>query len=111
MVSHGELYTLEKRMNVIFGNEQIDKTNMPFSPASIVWLFSHAFQSIEFSVQVKTLILDYLTKEFSRNINQAYHEINEVFINAGILPNIKPEAAKPKSSEEKRTALTVFTEE
>ncbi len=99
VVSHGELYTLEKRMNVIFGNEQIDKTNMPFSPASIVWLFSHAFKSIEFAVQVKTMIIDFVTKEFSRNINQAYHEINQVFIDAGILPNIQPEVSKPQRSQ------------
>ncbi len=98
VVSHAELYTLEKRMNVIFGNEQIDKTNMPFSPASIVWLFSHAFKSNNFAVQVKTMIIDFVTKEFSRNINQAYHEINQVFIDAGILPNIQPEMAKPVSS-------------
>ena len=95
IVSHGELYTLEKRMNVLFGNEHIDKTNMPFSPASIVWLFSHAFKSVEFAVEVKTMILDFLTKEFSRNINQAYHAINEVFIEAGILPNIQPETSAP----------------
>ncbi len=97
VVSHGELYTLEKRMNVIFGNELIDKTNMPFSPASIVWLFSHAFKSIELTVQVKTMILDFLTKEFSQHINQAYHEINQVFIDAGILPNIQPEVSKRAS--------------
>ena len=98
VVSHGELYTLEKRMNVIYGNEQIDKTNMPFSPASIVWLFSHAFKSIDFAVQVKTMIIELITKEFSNNINQAYHEINQVFIDAGILPNIQPEVIKPKRS-------------
>ncbi len=100
VVSHAELFTLEKRMNVIFGNEQIDKTNMPFSPASIVWLFSHAFKSTELAVQVKTMILDYLTRAFSKNINQAYHEINDVFIKAGILPNIEPEAAKTRRKEE-----------
>ncbi|WP_223787242.1 DUF1631 family protein [Marinicella meishanensis] len=104
VVSHGELYTLEKRMNVIYGNEQIDKTNMPFSPASIVWLFSHAFKSIEFAVQVKTMIIELITKEFSSNINQAYHEINQVFIDAGILPNIQPEVAKPKRAAGRRSA-------
>ena len=100
VVSHGELYTLEKRMNVLFGNEKIDKTNMPFSPASIVWLFSHAFKSIDFDVLVKTLIVEYIIKEFGNKINDAYHEINAVFIAAGILPNIQPEASKPKNREE-----------
>jgi hypothetical protein len=96
VVSHAELYTLEKRMNVIFGNEKIDKTNMPFSPASIVWLFSHAFKAIDFDVQVKTSIIEFLIKEFSRSINAIYHEINQVFIQAGILPNIQPEVLKPR---------------
>ncbi|MCX7552458.1 DUF1631 family protein [Marinicella sp. S1101] len=93
VVSHAELYTLEKRMNVIFGNEKIDKTNMPFSPASIVWLFSHAFKSVDFEVQVKTMIIDFVTKEFSGSINEAYKEINQVFIDAGILPNLQPEVS------------------
>ncbi|TDR20609.1 DUF1631 family protein [Marinicella litoralis] len=97
VMSHAELYTLEKRMNVLFGNEKIDKTNMPFSPASIVWLFSHAFKSIGFDVKVKTLIIDFIIKEFGKNINDAYHDINEVFIAAGILPNIQPEVIKPRN--------------
>lgn len=100
VLSHGELYTLEKRMNVLFGNERIDKTNMPFSPASIVWLFSHAFKSIDFDVMVKTLMVEFLIKEFGSKINDAYHEINAVFISAGILPNIQPEVIKPKNSED-----------
>lgn len=99
VVSHAELYTLEKRMNVLFGNEKIDKTNMPFSPASIVWLFSHVFKSVDFDVKVKTLIVEFLIKEFGREINHAYHEINKIFINAGILPNIQPEVIKPRPSE------------
>jgi hypothetical protein len=98
VVSHAELYTLEKRMNVIFENEKIDKTNMPFSPASVVWLLSHAFKQIDFDVAVKTLIVENLIKEFGPGINQAYHEINAVFIKAGILPNIKPEVIKPQKS-------------
>lgn len=98
VVSHSELYMLEKRMNVIFGNEKIDKTNMPFSPASIVWLLSHAFKSIDFEVRVKTMIIDFLTNEFSASINEAYQEINQIFIHAGILPNLQPEVAVKRQS-------------
>ena len=97
VVSHGELYTLEKRMNVIFGNEHIDKTNMPFSPASMVWMLSHAMKGVAFMVEVKTAIIEHLTKELSKQINQAYGEINQVFIDAGILPNIQPELRKKRS--------------
>lgn len=103
VVSHSELYMLEKRMNVIFGNEKIDKTNMPFSPASIVWLLSHAFKTIDFEVRVKTMIIDFLTNEFSSTIKVAYQEINEVFISAGILPNLQPEAAVKRQSADKQS--------
>ncbi|MCB1581535.1 MAG: DUF1631 family protein [Xanthomonadales bacterium] len=112
VVSHAELYTLEKRMNVIFGNEKIDKTNMPFSPASIVWLFSHVFKQIDFDVEVKTLIIDHLIKEFGKSINKTYHQINDVFIKAGILPNIQPEIIKPKAANnEKLSSKTVDSRE
>jgi len=104
IVSHAELYTLEKRMNVIFGNEKINKTNMPFSPASVVWLFSHAFKQIDFDVQVKTLIIENLIKQFGEKINQAYHQINQVFIEAGILPNIQPEILKPSRTSKKENS-------
>ncbi len=103
---HTELYLLEKRMNVLFGNERIDKTNMPFSPASIVWLMSHALKTMNWSEAVKTKLLEALQKSLGNSISETYHQLNERFIVAGILPNLQPEfkRAKPRDKTTEKAA-------
>jgi len=97
IAGHTELYLLEKRMNVLFGDERIDKTNMPFSPAAIVWLISHALKPMNWSETVKTKLIESLQKSLHGRINEVYHELNERLIVAGILPNLHPEVKTPQS--------------
>ena len=99
IAGHTELYLLEKRMNVLFGDERIDKTNMPFSPAAIVWLMSHALQPMNWSEMVKTKLIEALQKSLHGSISELYHQLNERLIAAGILPNLQPEIKAPKSSQ------------
>ncbi|MCX7544215.1 DUF1631 family protein [Marinicella gelatinilytica] len=97
IAGHTELYLLEKRMNVLFGDERIDKTNMPFSPAAIVWLMSHALKSMNWSESVKTKLIEALQKSLHRSISELYHQLNERLIASGILPNLQPEYKAPQS--------------
>lgn len=94
---HNELYLLEKRMNVLFGDERIDKTNMPFSPASIVWLVSHTLKTVNWSESVKTKLIEALQKSLNSNIAETYRQLNERFVVAGILPNLQPEFKRAQS--------------
>lgn len=100
VVGHAQLYTLEKRMNVVYGSGQIDQTNMPFSPPSVVWVLSNAMNHVTLDTVVKTMFLEQLTKILSSHINELYEAINQLFIDAGILPNLKPQIAKPTSSQD-----------
>ncbi len=97
IAGHTELYLLEKRMNVLFGDERIDKTNMPFSPAAIVWLMSHTLKPMNWSEAVKTKLIEALQKSLHGNISEVYHQLNERLIAAGILPHLQPEIKAPKS--------------
>lgn len=94
VIAHAELYTLEKRMNVIYGSGHVDQSNMPFSPPSLVWVLSNAINRVEIDTEAKVLVLEALTKNLSREINAIYQQINQIFIDAGILPNIKPQYAQ-----------------
>ncbi|KAA3651847.1 MAG: DUF1631 family protein [Proteobacteria bacterium] len=97
IAGHTELYLLEKRMNVLFGDERIDKTNMPFSPAAIVWLMSHALKPMNWSETVKTKLIEALQKALHGTISEVYKQLNERLIAAGILPNLRPEYKSPQS--------------
>lgn len=97
IAGHTQLYLLEKRMNVLFGDERIDKTNMPFSPAAIVWLMSHTLKPMNWSESVKTKLIEALQKSLHGRISEVYKQINDQLIAAGILPNLQPELKTPQT--------------
>ncbi|WP_395374175.1 DUF1631 family protein [Marinicella sp. W31] len=99
VATHAQLYALEKRLKVIYASRNFDKSNMPFSPASISWIMSRAFEPILISVNVKVRLVEKMTKLLTKDLNEAYSQINKLFIDAGILPNIKPETLKKKPSQ------------
>ena len=103
VIAHAELYTMEKRMNVLYGSGRVDQSNMPFSPPALVWVLSNAMSRVSVDTDAKVLVLEELTRVLGREINTVYQQINQVFIDHGILPNIKPQYAKtenPKAAEE-----------
>lgn len=104
VIAHAELFTLEKRMNVLFFDVDIDQSNMPFAPASLTWLFGKVFSKISIEATVKTQILEHLTKLWSKEINETYKKINQLFIKEGILPNITAELKKDKKEEQQETS-------
>ena len=99
VATHAQLYALEKRLKVIYASRNIDKSNMPFSPASISWIMSRAYDPIPMSVNVKVRLIEKMTKLLTKDLNEAYSQINKLFIEAGILPNIKPETLKKKPAQ------------
>lgn len=96
VIAHAELFTLEKRMNVLFIDVEVEQDNMPFAPASLAWLLGSVFAKAQIELTVKTQILEHLTKLWSKEINGTYNKINQVFIKAGILPNITADLKKDK---------------
>lgn len=96
VVAHAELFTLEKRMNVLFFDADIEQHNMPFAPASLTWVFNNVFSKTQVELAVKAQILEHLTKLLSKEINTTYNKLNQVFIKAGILPNITAELVREK---------------
>lgn len=101
VIAHGELYTMEKRMNVLYGSGQIDQSNMPFSPPALVWVLSNAMNRVALDTEAKVMVLETLTRILGGEINTVYQQINQVFIDAGILPNIKAQYSQAVGHEKK----------
>ena len=92
------LFALEKRIKVLFASRKVTKTNMPFGATSICWILSQTLERANFSLRTKTAILNLLTKELIKNFEEAYWLIDEQFVRAKILPNIR---LKTKITKEK----------
>jgi hypothetical protein len=89
------LFALEKRLKILFASKNITKENMPFGVSSVCWIYSQTFDLSESEVSIKSMIIHYLKKYLSVELLSVYKIIENNFINAGILPNIKM-IAKPK---------------
>lgn len=110
VTTHAQLYNLEKRLKVIYASRKIDKSNMPFSPSSISWIISHAFDSVDLSSDVKVRLVEKITKLLTKDLNGGYERINQILIDAGILPNIKPEALRREGNDEEQEVISADTE-
>jgi hypothetical protein len=89
------LFALEKRLKVLFSSRNITKANMPLGVASVCWIISQTLDLSELNIDVKTNIIDKLKKELSVSLLSVYKAIDDIFVQAGILPNIKTEI-KPR---------------
>ena len=97
------LFALEKRLKVLFSSKNISKANMPLGVASVCWIISQTLDLSGLDVNVKTMIIDNLKKQLSVGLLPVYKKIDDIFVNAGILPNIKIEVKhrvnnKPQNS-------------
>lgn len=100
------LFALEKRIKVLFASRNVTKSNMPFGATSICWILSQTLEKAQFSLHTKTAILKLLSKELVKNFEDAYRKIDEQFVKAKILPNIKliSKISKEKKEPEKKAS-------
>jgi hypothetical protein len=89
------LFAIEKRLKVLFSSRNITKANMPLGVASVCWIISQTLDLSDLNIDVKTNIIDKLKKELSVSLLSVYKAIDDIFVQAGILPNIKVEI-KPR---------------
>ena len=85
------LFALEKRLKILFASRKITKENMPFGVVSICWIFSQTLETSTSDVNTKVVLIEYLKQQLGTCLLETFKEIDKIFVNAGILPNIKIE--------------------
>lgn len=86
------LFALEKRLKILFASKNISKDNMPFGVSSVCWIFSQTLDACRSDIPTKSILIELLKKQLILNLLNSYKEIDKLFVNAGILPNIKIES-------------------
>jgi nitrate reductase NapAB chaperone NapD len=100
-----QLYVLEKRINVLLKSKNISKNNIPMGANSICWILKTTINESQFSLSTKSSLLKGIKSELKYNLKEVYQQINDIFVEAKILPNIefKPnrnkKTPKPKPQE------------
>jgi len=86
------------RMNEVAARE-FDKESNPLSPNIICNAFSQAVACLSSNLEIKLIVYKLFDKFVARKIGQIYHEVNEMFVAAGVLPTIKYKKPVVKTAE------------
>ncbi|MGJ8663216.1 MAG: DUF1631 family protein, partial [Marinicella sp.] len=95
---HQHLFALEKRFTLLAGGSELKINHLPVSPAIIVGSFAATFEHLHIDDTMHLIMLKLFERSLIQNLVQPYQEINQVLINAGILPNLKFKIAQQSSS-------------
>lgn len=94
----GELHALRQRFAVLAGGRSADDLELPIGPRAIAGAFQHALEGFDALTMDLRIVL---YKHFERHANQAlgafFAEANQKLVDAGVLPNLRPQVARPAS--------------
>ncbi|OUS25797.1 hypothetical protein A9Q99_20290 [Gammaproteobacteria bacterium 45_16_T64] len=86
------LYHIVLRFDYLLPDIDVNETNNPLDPAQICEAFSKATDHIELTLQNRIILYKQFDRVVARQLNKIINLANELFINAGILPEIKPQS-------------------
>jgi hypothetical protein len=87
------------RMNEVYPAQVFSKDSNPLSPTIFCNAFSQSVACLSATLEIKLIVYKLFDKFVMRNIGQLYHEINEMFVAAGVLPTIKYKMPVVKASQ------------
>ena len=86
-----DLFAVVERLKVVLHRKTIDENLNPLDPKSICESFHIASEELETDIQVKLIFYKLFDKYVMSNLGSFYHELNNFFIQKGILPEFKAE--------------------
>lgn len=84
-----DLYAIEKRFAALAPTRAIDLDTIPIAPKAICEAFRDSLKLFEVDTSIKLIIYKLFDKYVSSNLAPLYEEINMLFIEAGILPQLR----------------------
>lgn len=87
---YSQLFLLEKRNKALFSQQPLDKTTSPFSPHSVSWVLKKILAHENFSANTQIMIINQMAANLSATLEETYAQINQIYIDYRILPNLKP---------------------
>ncbi len=86
---HQHLFALEKRFALLAGGSEIKTNQIPVSPEVIVDSFAATFEHLNIDDTMYIIMLKLFERSLIQNLVKPYQDINQLLIEAGILPNLK----------------------
>jgi hypothetical protein len=89
-----DLSAINKRLAYLFTQDEVDTTTIPFGPEVIVNAYAKVSENANFMLEVRIILLKLFDLSCVHGLAGLYTQINKAFIEADVLPVIKPTIRK-----------------
>ncbi len=86
-----DLFAVTERLKAVLRRKKIDEDENPLDPKAICDSFHTASESLDTDIQVKLIFYKLFDKYVMNNLGHFYRELNELFVNKGVLPEFRAE--------------------
>ncbi|NND44162.1 MAG: DUF1631 family protein, partial [Xanthomonadales bacterium] len=94
-----ELYGLSVRLGHVFDTSPIPNDLSPVSPRSLCEAFRETLLALDVEIEVHQALFKSFEKNIIRALDEIYGALNEIFIEAGVLPELRHEVRRRKQLE------------
>ena len=93
-----DLFAVVERLKVVLQRSEIDQDHNPFDPKAICDSFHTASDILETDIKVKLIFYKLFDKFVISNLGHFYREVNDFFIQKGVLPDFQASSERLKQS-------------
>ena len=93
-----DLFAVVERLKVVLQRSEIDQDRNPFDPKAICDSFHTASDILETDIKVKLIFYKLFDKFVISNLGHFYREVNDFFIQKGVLPDFQASSERLKQS-------------
>ncbi len=83
------LYAVNQRLSVLLGGAKVEDATNPIAPAPLCQAFRFAMREMELNLQTQLIIYKLFDRYVMAGLDGLYEEVNEILIQAGVLPQIR----------------------
>lgn len=94
-----QLYELRHRMALVHGGKKIEEKELPGGPTHIISSFHAAIAPLDLNRNIRTSLYSLFNDHVMAELGTTYERYNNLLIEAGLFPNLKPISARPPSEE------------
>jgi len=83
------LYAVNQRLSVLLGGMKVEDATNPIAPAPLCQAFRYSMREMELNLQTQLIIYKLFDRYVMAGLDGLYEEVNEILIQAGVLPQIR----------------------
>jgi len=93
-----DLFAVTERLKLVIRRKEIKEDENPLDPKAICDCFHKASDLLETDIQVKLIFYKLFEKYVMHNLGHFYKELNELFVEKGVLPGFKADQERMKQT-------------